>query len=276
MGRVVVIGSLNVDLVTHVVRHPKPGETVLGSGLERLAGGKGANQAVAASEAGATVLMVGCVGSDEPGSAYIARLFALGIDVSAIRINPDCPTGHALITVDEVGENSIVVVAGANAAVSVADLVVLDSVGPGDIVLLQLEVPLEVVAAAVRRASGRGARVILNLAPYAALPPDVVALADPVVVNEHEALLLADSEALPPSLVVTFGAAGAAWNGDQLTGPVVEGSEVLDTTGAGDAFCGALSAALVGGADRRDALRAALAAGAAAVRYVGAQRDPVL
>jgi len=276
MGRVVVVGSLNVDLVTHVERHPKPGETVRGSGLERLAGGKGANQAVAASAAGASVAMVGCVGSDEAGSAYVARLLALGVDVSAVRVQPGCPTGHALITVDEAGENSIVVVAGANAAVALEDLEVLGSVGPGDVVLLQLEVPLAVVAAAARRASTRGARVILNLAPYAALPPDVVALADPLVVNEHEALLLADSEALPASVVVTFGAAGAAWDGDQLTGPEVEGPEVLDTTGAGDAFCGALSAALVAGAGRREALQAALAAGADAVKHLGAQRDPVL
>jgi Sugar kinases, ribokinase family len=276
MGRVVVVGSLNIDLVTHVERHPKPGETVLGTGLERLAGGKGANQAVAASAAGSAVVMVGCVGSDEAGSAYVARLLALGIDVASIRVAPDCPTGHALIAVDDAGENSIVVVAGANAAVAVDDLEVLDSLGPGDIVLLQLEVPLEVVTAAVRRASAKGARVVLNLAPYAAVPPDVVALADPLVVNEHEALLLADSEAMPASLVVTFGAAGAAWDGDQLTGPVVDQAEVLDTTGAGDAFCGALSAALVAGADRREALQAGLAAGADAVTHLGAQRDPAL
>ena len=276
MGRVVVVGSLNIDLVTRVERHPKPGETVLGTGLERLAGGKGASQAVAAAAAGAAVVMAGCVGSDEAGSAYIARLLALGIDVAPIRVQPDCPTGHALITVDEAGENSIVVVAGANGAVGLDDLAVLESVGPGDIVLLQLEIPLEVVAAAVRRASARGARVVLNLAPYAALPPDVVALADPLVVNEHEALLLADSEALPASLVVTFGAAGAAWDGDQLTGPVLEGSEVIDSTGAGDAFCGALSAALVAGAGRRAALQTALAAGAEAVKHTGAQRDPAL
>jgi ribokinase len=276
MGRVVVVGSLNVDLVTQVERHPKPGETVRGRGLERLAGGKGANQAVAASAAGASVAMVGRVGSDEAGSAYVARLLALGVDVTAIRVHPDCLTGHALITVDEAGENSIVVVAGANAAVAVEDLDVLGSVGPGDVVLVQLEVPLTVVAAAVRRASARGARVVLNLAPYSALPPDAIALADPVVVNEHEALLLADSEALPASLVVTFGAAGAAWDGDRLTGPVVAGPEVLDTTGAGDAFCGALSAALVAGAGRREAVQAALAAGADAVKHVGAQRDPTL
>jgi ribokinase len=276
MKRVLVVGSLNIDLVTHVQRHPKPGETVLGSGLQRLAGGKGANQAVAASAAGATVVMVGCVGSDEAGSAYVTRLVALGIDVAAIRVAPDCPTGHALIVVDDAGENSIVVVAGANSAVAIDDLQVLESVGPGDIVLLQLEVPLAVVTAAARRASARGARVILNLAPYATLPPDVLALADPLVVNEHEALLLADSEALPASLVVTFGAAGAAWDGDQLTGPVVDGTEVLDTTGAGDALCGALSAALVAGASRRGALQAALAAGADAVKHRGAQRDSAL
>jgi len=276
MGKVVVVGSLNIDLVTHVERHPKPGETVLGTGLVRLAGGKGANQAVAASAAGAPVSMVGCVGSDEAGSAYRARLSALGIDVAALRVVTGCPTGHALIAVDDTGENTIVVVAGANAGVTVDDLGALELVGPGDVVLLQLEVPVEVVTASVRRASARGARVVLNLAPYAALPPDVVALADPLVVNEHEALLLADSEAMPASLLVTFGAAGAAWDGDQLSGPVVEGPEVLDTTGAGDAFCGALSAALSAGAGRHEALQAALSAGARAVRHLGAQPDPVL
>lgn len=276
MGRVVVVGSLNIDLMTHVERHPKPGESVMGTGLQRLAGGKGANQAVAAAAAGAAVVMVGCVGSDEAGSAYVARLTALGVDAARIRVVSDCPTGHGLITVDDAGENSIVVVAGANAAVAVDDLEVLDSVGPGDVVLLQLEVPLEVVNAAVRRASATGARVVLNLAPYAAVPPDVVALADPLVVNEHEALLLADSQAMPASLVVTFGAAGAAWDGDQLTGPVVAPPEVLDTTGAGDAFCGALCAALVAGANHHEALQAALAAGTDAVRHVGAQRDPAL
>jgi len=276
MGRVVVVGSLTIDLVTHVERHPKSGETVRGAGLDRLAGGKGANQAVAASAAGAPVAMVGCVGSDEAGSAYIARLLALGIDVAAIRVVTSCPTGHALVVGDDAGENTIISVAGTNAAVTVDDLGVLEAVGPGDIVMLQLEVPLEVVTVAMRRASARGARVVLNMAPYAALPPDVVALADPLVVNEHEALLLADSESVPASLLVTFGAAGAAWDGDQANGPVVEGSDVLDTTGAGDAFCGSLCAALAAGAGRREALTAALAAGADAVTHVGGQRDPVL
>jgi ribokinase len=276
MGRVVVVGSLNVDLVTRVERLPKPGETVVGSGLDRWAGGKGANQAVAAAAAGATVVMVGRVGSDEAGYAYTARLSALGIDTAAVHVEPASLTGHAFITVDEMGENSIVVVAGANAALSLEDLTPLDSVGPDDIVLLQLEVPVMVVAAAARRGAARGARVILNLAPYAAVPADIVALADPLVVNEHEALMLADSDSVPVSLVVTFGAAGAAWDGDQLTGPLVAGSEVLDTTGAGDAFCGALAAALAAGTGRCEALEAALAAGADAVRHLGAQPNPSL
>jgi ribokinase len=276
MGRVVVVGSLNIDLVTRVQRHPKPGETVMGTGLARVAGGKGANQAVAARATGAAVVMVGCVGCDEAGSAYVARLSSLGIDVAQIRVAPQATTGHALVTVDEAGENAIVMVAGANDKLTVDDLQVLGSVGPGDVVLLQLEVPLEVVSAAARRAGGRGARVVLNLAPYVALPPDVVALADPLVVNEHEALLLADSEAMPASLVVTFGAAGARWDGEQRSGPVVERGDVLDTTGAGDAFCGALGAALATGARRPEALRTALAAGADAVRHFGAQRDPEL
>jgi ribokinase len=276
MGRVVVLGSLNVDLVTRVERHPRPGETVMGDGLDRLAGGKGANQAVAAAAAGAEVAMVGCVGSDEAGTAYVARLLARGIDIAGIRVAHGCPTGHAIITVDDLGENSIVVVSGANAAVATDDIRQLERLGPRDVLLLQLEVPLDVVAAAARSASGRGARVILNLAPYAVLAPDVIAVADPLVVNEHEALLLADSEALPASLVVTFGAAGAAWDGEQLQGPVVKEWDVLDTTGAGDAFCGALSAALAAGAGRQDALRSALAAGAEAVKHKGAQYDPLL
>lgn len=276
MGRVFVVGSLNVDLVARVERLPKPGETVTGTGLERWAGGKGANQAVAAVVAGAAVVLVGCVGSDEAGSVYIARLSARGIDAAAVRVELDSPTGHAFITVDEMGEKSIVVVPGANARLALDDLAPLDSVRPGDVVLLQLEVPLSVVAAAARRGAARGARVILNLAPYAALPADVVAMADPLVVNEHEALMLADSEALPASLVVTFGSAGAAWDGYQVNGPLVEGAEVLDTTGAGDAFCGALSAALAAGKGRREALEAALAAGADAVRHLGAQPSPML
>ncbi len=275
-GRVLVLGALNVDLVTRVERHPRPGETVLGEGLRRLAGGKGANQAVAAAAAGAEVAMVGCVGDDAGGAAYRSRLEARGIDVSGLRVVEGVPTGHALIAVSDDAENSIVVVPGANDLLDEREVATVDGLGAGDVLLVQLEVPRPVVCTAVRRAAGRGARVVLNTAPYAALPADVVALADPVVANELEMAALAEAGAQPRSLLVTFGANGAAWDGVTTPAVAVAAGEVLDTTGAGDAFCGALAAALARGADRDDALRAALAAGADAVRREGAQADPEL
>lgn len=274
MGRVVVLGSLNVDLVVPVERHPRPGETVLADGpVQRFAGGKGGNQAVAAAAAGATVAMVGAVGDDDGGRAYLERLGGRGIDVSRVQVLDGVPTGQAWITVSEDGENAIVVVAGANERVAAP---VLDDLAPGDVLLLQLEVPVRTVAAAARAAHARGARVVLNAAPYAALPRDVAALADPLVVNEHEALQLADSELTPASVLVTFGAAGVSWEGQRHDGIPVEPADVVDTTGAGDEFCGALAAALAGGADRAAALDAAVRAGAGAVRRRGAQEDPDL
>lgn len=276
MGRVMVLGSLNVDLVTRVERHPRPGETLLGHGLEQLAGGKGANQAVAAAAAGAEVLMVGCVGSDAGGAAYVDRLRDRGIDVSRVRVVEGEPSGHALIAVDDAGENTIIVVPGANALLGGSEVAAVDELGPGDVLLLQLEVPLPVVCAAARRAAHLGARVVVNTAPYAALPADVVALADPVVANEHEMAALAESGAVAGSLLVTFGANGATWDGETTPAVQVEPRDVVDTTGAGDAFCGALAAALASGSDRRAALDRALAAGAAAVQHPGAQPDPRL
>ncbi|MFW5469198.1 PfkB family carbohydrate kinase [Knoellia sp. CPCC 206435] len=276
MGRVMVLGSLNVDLVTRVERHPRPGETLLGDGLSRLAGGKGANQAVAAAAAGAQVLMVGCVGDDAGGTAYRDRLRDRGIDVSRVRVVDGEASGHALIAVDDRGENSIIVIPGANASLGEAEVAAVEDLGPGDVLLLQLEVPLPVVCSAARRAAHLGARVVLNTAPYAALPADVVALADPVVANEHEMVALAESGAEPGSLLVTFGANGVTWDGGTVAAHAVAAADVVDTTGAGDAFCGALAAALASGADRPAALEAALAAGAATVRHEGAQPDPTL
>jgi ribokinase len=265
-GRVVVLGSLNVDLVTRVERHPSPGETVLGDGLSRLAGGKGATQAVAAAAAGASVVMVGAVGSDEAGAAYLARLRARGVDVSQVVVRAGEPSGTALIVVSVDGENSIVVVPGANAVVTWPDL----DLAPGDVLLTQLEIPLEAVAAGVRAAAAAGARVVLNVAPYAELPDDVLDLAEPVVANEHEASQLG---AAPRSLVVTRGADGATWGSMRVPATPVPGAEVVDTTGAGDAFCGALAAALAAGDDEETALRAAVSVGAAAVRHEGAQPE---
>lgn len=276
MGRVVVLGSLNVDLVVHVDHHARPGETVLAHGdLEQYAGGKGGNQAVAAAAAGARVSMVGTVGDDDGGLAYLARLQARGIDVSGVRLVRGLATGQAWITVDDDGENAIVVVPGANGSEHVAAQAV-DTMGPGDVLLVQLEVPMGVVARAARRAHERRARVVVNAAPYAALPHDVAALADPVVVNEHEALAMADSDVVPRSVLVTFGGEGCSWDGERFDGVPVPAAEVVDSTGAGDAFCGALAAALADGADRASAVRLASEAGAAAVRHLGAQPDPRL
>ena len=267
MGRVIVLGSLNVDLVTRVERHPTPGETVLGDGLDRLAGGKGANQAVAAAAAGASVIMVGAVGDDEGGTTYRARLEGLGIDVSRVDVHATEPTGTALIVVSTDGENSIVVVPGANATLTWHDI----DLGPGDVLLTQLEIPLSTVEAGVRAAATAGARVVLNVAPYADLPADLLDLVDPVVANEHEASQLACQ---PRSLLVTLGAAGARWG--SLTVPAARVDDIVDTTGAGDAFCGALAAALAAGQDEESALRAAVEAGGVAVRHQGAQPDAAL
>lgn len=268
MGRVIVVGSLNVDLVTMVARHPRPGETVLGESVGRFAGGKGANQAVAARRAGADVVMVGAVGADDAGDAYLRRLADLGIRAEVQRIE-GTPTGAAVITVDRSGENAIIVVPGANGELDVREA----GAGSADVVLLQLEIPLDCVARVARESHRAGARVIINLAPYASLPDDVIALADPLVVNESEAALLADAGLMPASLLVTFGAAGAMWDGERVEGIPVDAEEVLDTVGAGDAFCGALAAALASGASRTEALRRANAGGAAAVRWTGAQPD---
>lgn len=276
MGRVVVLGSLNVDLVAPVRRHPSPGETVLADGMARYAGGKGGNQAVAAAAAGAQVAMVGCVGSDEAGTAYVGRLGERGVDTAGVT-TVDGPSGHALITVDDAGENAIVVVPGANGEVTWERVsAVLDDLAADDVLLMQLEIPFGTVERAARLAAERGARVVLNVAPYADLPPEVLDLADPVVANEHEADLLAASGAAPGSLLVTRGAAGAQWGEVNLPAAVVDPADVVDTTGAGDAFCGALAAALAEGADREGALRSGLRAGAAAVRHRGAQPDPHL
>src|SRR5690606_3436491 len=140
----IVIGSLNVDLVTSVEEHPRPGETVRGRGLDRYAGGKGANQAMAAAGAGAEVVMVGRVGADEGGALYRERLARAGIDVAHVVTDEGEPTGHALIVVNEDAENTIVVVPGANGrtGMDAGDLRVLDACGPGDVLLLQLEIPL--------------------------------------------------------------------------------------------------------------------------------------
>ena len=281
-GRVLVVGSANVDVVLLVDQLPQAGETVLARTYRRRLRRQGRQPGGGRAAAGARVAMIGRVGDDAVGAAYRDRLAGLGVDVRHLKLTPGWRTGTAYVMVAADGENSIVVDPGANAALAVADLDPVDELGPGDVLLVQCELPAQVVAEAVRRAHAAGARVVLNLAPTLALPADVVELADPIVVNEEEArwltgfdaqlaTLVGDPAPSPASLLVTRGGDGATW--DDLARPAVPvpAGEVVDTTGAGDAFCGALAAALAAGSDREPALRAALAAGADAVRRVGAQ-----
>lgn len=290
-GYVVVVGSANVDLVVDVPRHPRGGETILGGDLRRTAGGKGANQAVAAARSGGAVTsFVGALGHDDAANLLLGSLERAGVRTDVVH-RVEAPTGTALITVSPDGENAIVVAPGANARVQVG-AEQAERVRAADVVLAQLEVPLEVVAAAAR-ARRAGAVFVLNAAPSRDLPDHLWSEIDVLVVNEHEAADLtgatADSgrtetpEALAegllarvPAVVITLGGAGSivARRGTQGTVAVrVPGIRVdaVDTTGAGDTYCGVLAAVLARGADLADAAHVATAAAALAVTRPGAQ-----
>jgi ribokinase len=299
---VVVVGSLNHDITVAAARRPEAGETVLGRSLASACGGKGANQAVAAARAGARVAMVGCVGADGAGERLLGALRAAGVDTGRVRVLDDEPSGTALIVVDDAGENTIVVVPGANARLAAADVEAAVSGATPEasgahaggagapasgraarlpVVLAQLEVPEAAVAAAARGA----ARFVLNASPARQLPPAVLEAADPLIVNAGEAAALTGADARDPdalataalalgvrSVVITKGAAGASWIApDARIHRAAPQVEVVDTTGAGDVFAGTLAAALARDADPEAALAAATDAGAAAVRWHGAQ-----
>ena len=269
MGRVIVFGSLSQDLHLHMERHPRTGETVMSGDIEYRFGGKGANQAVAAVRAGAPSIFVGKVGDDPQGNQYVERLTAFGVDTSRMEIVPGKPTGTAIIYNDREGENMIVVAPGANHSVGLSDLERLDDLAPDDVLLMPLELKHEVVIAAVQHAGERGARVILNLAPFAPLPASVLAQCDPVVVNEHEADLLRQAGLVAPSVLETLGTRGSRWGESQV--PAVTVENVVDTTGAGDAYCGTLAARLGLGDSSAEAMRAAAEAAARCVEHPGAQ-----
>jgi ribokinase len=285
-GSILVVGSVNADLVVTVGRRPGAGETVLGSDLATFPGGKGANQAVAAARLGARVALAGRVGTDSFARFLREGLDREGVDTRHLQAVPG-PSGVALITVDPAGDNSIIVSPGANARLDAAGVAAaLREPGGPAVISAQLEVPVEAVAAAAALAASAGARFILNLSPPRHVPAGLLAAADPLVVNEHEAaFLLGGDEQRPPqrqarsllalgakSVVITLGAAGAyaadASGGTLAPSPAVT---VVDTTGAGDAFTGALAWRLSEG----DALAAAVAfaarVGAAAVTGRGAQ-----
>ena len=260
--RVGVVGSCNVDYVVRVAHLARPGETVRGADVERLAGGKGANQAVAAARLGALVTMIGCVGADADGDLLASSLAANGVRVEEIRRSTR-PTGAAFISVDDAGENQIVLSPGANVDVDV-DACDLESF---DVVLAQLEVPPAAIAEAARRAR----RLVLNVAPVAPIEVDVLAQCAVVVANEIEVESL--DVARLGHVIVTLGARGAAHLrfGREVAREAAPSVEVRDTVGAGDAFCAAYAVQYARGADAYDALNYAVVAGALATRASGAQ-----
>lgn len=281
---VAVVGSANLDLVVAVPSVPVAGQTVLGGDLARIPGGKGANQAVAAARLGRRVAMIGRVGDDEAGTVLRKALAAAGVDVVHLRNAPDTPSGVALIAVAADGDNAIVVSPGANGRVGLGDVIsASDVLARTRVTLLQLEIPLDAVAAAASASAGT---VVLNPAPAAPLPGGLLDRVDVLVPNQTELAALTghdgpvDAETavelarrLPAvAAVVTLGAEGAiVINGDDATRVPAPTVTPVDTTAAGDAFCGALADALVGGADLAEATRWAVRVGAAATLRPGAQ-----
>ena len=284
---IVIVGSLNMDLVVAVPRFPIAGETLLGGDYARHPGGKGANQAVAAARAGGQVRMIGRVGRDAFGDTLTRGLSTDGIDHRYVVALDEAPTGVAFISVDPSAQNCIIVSPGANARIRPEDLAPAQFDGAA-VLLLQLEIPLETTLRAAALARRVGARVILNLAPAEALEPGQLHDVDMLLVNESEAarLIAMDVRAvkrdperaaarlgeLVPAAVVTLGAAGAAWAEADRTG-LVAGFRVepVDTTAAGDAFAGALAVRAARAEALAESVRFANAAGALATTTAGAQ-----
>jgi ribokinase len=282
---IVVFGSVNVDFVTRVPAIPRPGETVLGPAYQVIPGGKGANQALAARRAGAEVALVGAVGDDPFAEIGLSLLRADGVDCSGVaRVGQ--PTGAAFIAVAEGGENAIVVASGANALASAAGLRGL-ALGPADILLLQREVPEGEALAAARTMRDAGGRVVLNAAPAGRVAPELIGCLDVLIVNEHEAAevgaglgIEGDPESIVRgidaqagvSCIVTLGGEGAVgWTGGVRRAVPALPVTVVDTTAAGDCFCGVFVAALSQGLHFGTALSRAAAAGSLACASPGAQ-----
>lgn len=271
MTSVVVVGSVNLDAVTVCERFPQPGETVTGVSVAFGQGGKGANQARSAARAGASTVFVGAVGGDDAAATVLDSLAGAGVDVSHVARVPGS-TGFANVTVDAAGENHIVVVPGANAEVVVGDDA-RRAIAAADVLLLQLEIPMTAVVDAARAAREAGTVVLLNPSPVQDLPDELTASLDAVIVNRDEATALADVVRRVPLVVTTLGGDGARASGPdgdvEVPGFAVD---VVDTTGAGDAFAGALAAHWHLPPGER--LRRANAAGALTTTAAGAAAAP--
>ena len=267
MTDILVIGSVNLDLSAHVSRLPAPGETVSGAKLERFPGGKGANQALAACRLGAHVTLIACVGDDSTAGEALTMLHEAGVDLSRAIVHPEAPTGVALISVAESGENCIVVAPGANAELSVADI----ELPKASALICQLEVPGNTINEAADRFDGL---FCVNLAPAREIDPHIIERADVVVVNETESAWYGDRLSACNGLVVTtYGKKGVEMdqNGELLAKTEARQIDAIDTTAAGDAFTAALTVALVEKMPPADALAFACAAGSLAATRRGAQ-----
>lgn len=289
MSDIVVIGSLNMDLSVRVQRIPSPGETISGSGLVTSAGGKGANQAAAIAKLGGSVSMVGCVGQDDFGRNMTGGLKRMGVDVSHVRVDTGSPSGTAMIMVDARGENCIVISPGANGSVSISnDPAVEDLIRRAKILLLQLEIPLDVVFDAIDIANRCGVPVLLNPAPAVQLPESLYPKLEYLIPNETEASILSGirvhdlssaAEAAQvlvekgvKTVIITLGDQGAYVVSSHYTGqiPAVKINPV-DTTAAGDAFIGGFSFAQANRYSLVDSVRFACCTGALAATKYGAQ-----
>ncbi|WP_343996048.1 ribokinase [Ideonella azotifigens] len=286
--RIVVVGSLNMDLVLRVARAPEAGETVMAESLHHLPGGKGGNQAVACARLGGEVQLFGRLGNDGHGQALRAALQSDGIDVIGVQTDAQAPTGVATILVDDAAQNRIVVAAGANGRFALDAPALSLALSQADCLVAQLEVPLAEVLAAARLAQAAGCRVLLNPSPVQALPEAIWSLVDTLVVNETEAAALGGGEvgtlaeaALaaqkllgrgPARVVVTLGAAGAvAADSAGCRHHPGMAVQAVDTTAAGDTFMGALAVALGQGQSLDAAVQRGIRAAALCVTRAGAQ-----
>lgn len=278
---VAVLGSANLDVVFTVERIPQPGETLLAGSAERHPGGKGLNQAVAAARAGAVTDFIGALGSDDAGDLLARTMAEAAIGSAQVR-RESAATGQAFIAVDGVGENTIIVASGANA--TLLSLTAEDSraIAAAQVLLLQLELPLGVVQVAAGEAHAAGVIVMLNAAPARELPASLLASLDYLIVNQHEACLVGQSHDLAeasarlgrlvPRLVVTLGSQGSVLYaaGEEVARVSAPRVATIDTTGAGDTFCGAFAAAIAEGQEFESAAQFATAAAALSVQVIGA------
>ena len=280
MGKAVVVGSINVDLVFTSNIRPKAGETVLGSTFSTIPGGKGANQAVAVSKLGAESFMIGCVGDDSNGEFSIKNLQLMNVETSYIEKVDNVPTGVANIVVAE-QDNSIIVIAGANYEITIDTIDKhKDIILSADIVLLQLEIPLDVVEYTAEICKKNNVKVLLNPAPAVELPESLIKNATYITPNEHELNIILGKQhdidetikKYPNKIIVTMGSKGVKYfDGNEMKLIPSYNVEVIDTTGAGDTFCGGLAAALVRGDKLEDAIIFANRAAAISITKLGAQ-----